>query len=502
MSLHNLHRRSSPPQRSTQETEKKQNRRSQLRKQKYKSTRRGRIWDLLRHIPTFAIRALRLLAFVVCLLPAFIVFVWHYMTCDRIAVYYGGSRLYSAEEKNEHDNDKDSVSSGKTLVSTDGEKVDDSNGASNGEKSYNRNDPFFSRHYLDIYGSKTPSPEQMNIDEAANKKPVVIFLTGGAWIIGYKMWGTLLARALAPFGIICIVPDYRNFPRVNIEGMVQDVDMSIQWVVDHVEEYGGDKDRVVLVGQSAGAHIGGVVVAMKAWDWLRKEMSARESTADFPIPHLKSTYTPRQICGFISTSSPDNLVTMRPVFHHHGLSASVQNSIFGGAPSDDRNCTAREEEDVFEKWSPYHLILKSQMEYAKLLELDDGNRGDGIELKDAFPRFCVIHGTADKTVPLSEAKEFILLLSKLQIPTEVKVYKEWSHTDPILEAPMCGDHTYHRDIYDLVCVWTASNSFSNINGLRSNGVNRSITKFDESHTLLKPICPSVLVDAARFCNPF
>ena len=75
------------------------------------------------------------------------------------------------------------------------------------------------------------------------------------------MWGTLLARALAPFGILVIIPDDRKFPRVIIDGMVHDVDMCIQSVFVHCDAYGGDKDKVVLVGQSAGAHIGGVVVA-------------------------------------------------------------------------------------------------------------------------------------------------------------------------------------------------------------------------------------------------
>jgi hypothetical protein len=46
-----------------------------------------------------------------------------------------------------------------------------------------------SRHYLDLYGSQ-PRPTTIE------GKAVVIFLTGGAWIIGYKMWGALLARAL------------------------------------------------------------------------------------------------------------------------------------------------------------------------------------------------------------------------------------------------------------------------------------------------------------------
>lgn len=447
-----------------------------LQRTQSKNTRRKRIWDLLRHIPTFTIRFLRLMSFVLFLLPAFVVFAWHYATCDRIAAYYG-----DCHGDNNHD------TSGFFDVCN--ELVRKFTHAKN-------KDPYFSRHYLDIYGSKTPSP-----DADGNKqkqKPVVIFLTGGAWIIGYRMWGALLARALAPFGILVIIPDYRNFPRVNIDGMVHDVDMCIQWVFDHCDEYGGDKDKVVLVGQSAGAHIGGVVVAMKVRDWLRREQSAAMEELngeEINTPILKSTYSPQQLCGYISTSSPDNLVTMRPVFHHHGLSASVQKSIFGG-DGDQSNNNNTAEEDVFEKWSPYHLVKKAHTDY-----LNNEKKSGGPKLCDIFPQFCVVHGTADKTVPVSEAIEFIALLTKLQIPTEVKMYKGWTHTDPILEAPMRGNHLYHRDIYELVCLWTDSNDCPpDVNGQKSYGMTKAM--FDDSHSMLQPICPRLLVEAARFCNPF
>lgn len=33
-----------------------------------------------------------------------------------------------------------------------------------------------------------------NASTSEKKAPVVIFFTGGAWLIGYKMWGSLLAR--------------------------------------------------------------------------------------------------------------------------------------------------------------------------------------------------------------------------------------------------------------------------------------------------------------------
>ena len=187
--------------------------------------------DLLRHLPTFAVRCLRLLAFVVLLLPAFVVFLCHYLTCDRVVAHYG-----RREER--------------------------------GGRSC--------RRYLDNYGSRSspPSYDGGGNDEG-KKKPVVIFLTGGAWIIGYRMWGTLLGRALAPLGVLVIVPNYRNYPTTDVKGMVDDVDASVQWAFDHVGEYGGDADGIVLVGQSAGAHIGGVVVATKVLDWLRGEEERR-----------------------------------------------------------------------------------------------------------------------------------------------------------------------------------------------------------------------------------
>lgn len=435
---------------------------------------------------------------------------------------------------------------------------------------------WMSRHYLDVYGSRTPHVNSNNDEEEKTKKPVVIFLTGGAWIIGYRMWGCLLARALVPFGILVIIPDYRNFPRVNIKGMVDDVDRSIQWVLDHVEEYGGDVDRVVLVGQSAGAHIGGVVVAKKVLDWIgdrRVELQQQCQQQQRQQPsfqrgqrttnneeyccHLKSTYSPKQLCGFITTSSPHNLVTMRSVFHRHGLSASVQKSIFGGiSGSDDDDgdydeiakksaaATANNHDeddiDVFEAWSPYHLVKKCETEFVTLISEANANNSNSNnesidQLKHIFPKLCVVHGTSDKTVPVEEAIEFLSLLSDLHIPAQSKIYPGWSHTDPILEKPMVGNHSYHHDIYDLVCLWTAGGSSSAVSDGFCNGnvvgcssedsehksksaeimgiVNDSSAKktieddlnllpFDETHPMLQPICPTTLVEIARVCNPF
>ena len=44
--------------------------------------------------------------------------------------------------------------------------------------------------------------------------PVVVFVTGGAWTIGYKAWGALMARRLSQRGVLVASLDYRNFPQV------------------------------------------------------------------------------------------------------------------------------------------------------------------------------------------------------------------------------------------------------------------------------------------------
>lgn len=215
------------------------------------------------------------------------------------------------------------------------------------------------------------------------------------------MWGTLLARALAPH-VLVIVPDYRNYPRVDVSGMISDIDMSIEWVLKNAEEFGGDTSRVVLVGQSAGAHLGGVCIVRKVLDRIRRlrlECNTELSTEDYGGTHtpLRSSYEATDLCGFISTSSPHNLVTMKQVFHRHGLSCSVQRSIFGGSEIDGKDASGQ---DVFEKWSTFHLAKKCSDEYNVFLEENRKDHHDSVSfsLKDLFPNLCIIHGTNDKTV--------------------------------------------------------------------------------------------------------
>jgi acetyl esterase/lipase len=114
------------------------------------------------------------------------------------------------------------------------------------------------RNLLDIY---LPIPcdaatrLKHNIKEYSDGAPIVIFVSGGAWTIGYKMWCSFVGKQFASLGFLTIAPDYRNFPQGDIKDMMDDVRQAVLWTYNNAHRFGGNPNKIVLAGQSAGAHI-------------------------------------------------------------------------------------------------------------------------------------------------------------------------------------------------------------------------------------------------------
>jgi hypothetical protein len=75
------------------------------------------------------------------------------------------------------------------------------------------------RNTLDMYlpdGHSPPSGGGRKPPPQAAKAPVVVFVTGGMWIIGYKAWGSLLSSRLRASGCLVASLDYRNFPQARL----------------------------------------------------------------------------------------------------------------------------------------------------------------------------------------------------------------------------------------------------------------------------------------------
>ena len=99
---------------------------------------------------------------------------------------------------------------------------------------------------LDIWAAPAP---------AHSRRPVLIFFYGGSWVSGRRQDYGFVGRAYASCGFITIIPDYRKVPQVRFPAFIQDGAAAVRWAHDNIARYGGDPERIVLVGHSAGAYI-------------------------------------------------------------------------------------------------------------------------------------------------------------------------------------------------------------------------------------------------------
>uniref|UniRef100_A0A2P2MDW0 protein-S-isoprenylcysteine alpha-carbonyl methylesterase n=1 Tax=Rhizophora mucronata TaxID=61149 RepID=A0A2P2MDW0_RHIMU len=208
------------------------------------------------------------------------------------------------------------------------------------------------RNRLDLYLPK-------NSD---GPKPVVAFVTGGAWIIGYKAWGSLLGQQLSERDIIVACIDYRNFPQGTMSDMVKDASQGISFVCNNIAQYGGDPKRIYLMGQSAGAHIAACALVEQAI----KEAGKGESI----------TWRVSQINAYFGLSGGYNLFDLVDYFHSRGLYRPIFLSIMEG-------------EESLGRFSPEVIVQEPDLKNAVAL----------------LPPIILFHGTADYSIPVDARSE-------------------------------------------------------------------------------------------------
>ncbi|XP_064968877.1 probable isoprenylcysteine alpha-carbonyl methylesterase ICMEL1 [Musa acuminata AAA Group] len=226
-------------------------------------------------------------------------------------------------------------------------------------------------------------------------KPVVAFVTGGAWIIGYKAWGALLGRRLAERGIIVACIDYRNFPQGTISDMVEDASQGISFVCNNIGSYGGDPNRIYLIGQSAGAHIAACTIL----DQAIKECGERECTS----------WSVSQIKAYFGISGGYNMLELVDHFHSRGLYRSIFLSIMEG------------EQNLW-RFSPEVLVQDSSIKHAISL----------------LPHVILFHGTSDQSIPSTASKKFVDTLHSVGAKVDIVLFEGKTHTDLFLQDPLRG----------------------------------------------------------------
>lgn len=105
-------------------------------------------------------------------------------------------------------------------------------------------EPRNERHLLDIYAPPN-----------ASKLPVVVWVHGGGWMRGGKHEVNQKPAAFNARGFIFVPVNYRFIPHATMDEIVRDVAKATGWVHANIARYGGDPQRIFLMGHSAGAQL-------------------------------------------------------------------------------------------------------------------------------------------------------------------------------------------------------------------------------------------------------
>ena len=104
-----------------------------------------------------------------------------------------------------------------------------------------------------------------DVADTGEGKPVLVFFYGGGWMKGERTSYDFVGRTFAERGFVAVIADYRLVPQVKFPAFVEDAAAALAWTQTNIAPYGGDPDRVVLAGHSAGAHIAMLLGLDPSW---------------------------------------------------------------------------------------------------------------------------------------------------------------------------------------------------------------------------------------------
>ena len=84
-------------------------------------------------------------------------------------------------------------------------------------------------------------------------KPVVMYFHGGGFVRGNKDGNRNVADYFASLGLVGVNATYRLVPDAKWPDGANDVGNAVAWVKNNITEYGGDPDKIFVIGKSAAA---------------------------------------------------------------------------------------------------------------------------------------------------------------------------------------------------------------------------------------------------------
>lgn len=219
---------------------------------------------------------------------------------------------------------------------------------------------------LDIRRAKYDHANQKrNKDQGL--KPVLLQIHGGAWTenMGSKNeQGLPLMNHMAKRGWVCVANAYRLSPKATFPEHIVDCKQALVWIKDHIEEYGGDPNFIVVTGGSAGGHLSSLLAMSANHPAFQPGFEDRDTTVQGAVP-------------FYGVYDMGNFLNAHP---HEGVVGFVEDNIL--------KLDVTTNEAAFKQASPQFHISE-----------------------DAPPTL-VIHGDSDSLTPVEGARLFVEALQE------------------------------------------------------------------------------------------
>jgi len=106
----------------------------------------------------------------------------------------------------------------------------------------------------------------IHVPNGAGPFPVLVYLHGGGWILGSPKTHRRVGYRFAEAGYLVFNVHYRLAPEHPFPGGFDDCVAAIRWAAAHAADYGGDADRLVVGGDSAGGNLAAAAAAALADD--------------------------------------------------------------------------------------------------------------------------------------------------------------------------------------------------------------------------------------------
>lgn len=103
-------------------------------------------------------------------------------------------------------------------------------------------------------------------DHNNTKLPVVLYLHGGGWVMGDEyVFDNLIKKISICSNTAVVFPEYTRAPEAQYPTQINEVYSVLNYIYDHADELNFDKNKIAIMGDSAGGNMA-AVTTMKAME--------------------------------------------------------------------------------------------------------------------------------------------------------------------------------------------------------------------------------------------